>query len=169
LLPDIIKRNLALLICGYNPSRDSCAAGHYFANPRHRFWDTLHSTGFTGDETLISRRDAELLRYGIGLTDLLKNTRHGDEVKVSSADRERLTQLVLDYRPKIIAFLGKRPASEYMRIPQRRLLWGLSSNHVEGTQTVIAVMPDPSPRSRASHQVSTLPIYRGMLRVGRRD
>ena len=143
MLPDIIEPNLTLLICGYNPGPDSCAGGHYFANPRHRFWDTLHWAGCTADKSLISIQDAELLRYGIGLTDLLKNTRHGDKVKVSSADRKRLTQLVADCRPKIIAFLGKRPASEYMSIPQRRIQWGLIGKQIEGAR--IAVMPDPSP------------------------
>jgi double-stranded uracil-DNA glycosylase len=142
-LPDIIKQNLTLLICGYNPGRHSCLAGHYFANQTHRFWKTLQWAGFTDGRILVPSDDTELLSYRIGLTDLLKNTRHGDKVKVSSADRERLTQLVADCRPKIIAFLGKRPASEYMSIPRRRIQWGLTGKQIEGAR--IAVMPDPSP------------------------
>jgi len=145
MLGDIIEPKLALLICGYNPGGDSCVAGHYFANPTHRFWKTLQWAGFAGDRILVPAQDTELLRYGIGLTDLLKDTRHGDPAEVSTADRERLRHLVVDYRPKIIAFLGKRPASEYMSIPRRRIQWGITGKRIEGSRPVIAVMPDPSP------------------------
>ena len=37
-LPDYLKEGLDIVFVGLNPSIYSVTEGHYFANPRNRFW-----------------------------------------------------------------------------------------------------------------------------------
>ena len=139
-LPDIIEHDLPLLVCGLNAGHKSAAAGHYFANPRHRFWKTLHHTGIT--PTLLGNKDyAGLPAYGIGLTDLCKGSMHGDGHKPDEQDRERLRQTIFEFRPRIVAFLGQSPARSFLDAKQ--VPWGLLTDRVG--PSMLAVVPDPSP------------------------
>lgn len=138
-LPDIIKENLRILICGYNPGPQSARSGHYFSNPKHRFWKVLQEFGFT-PSTLKPEEDRELLFYGIGLTDFMKNSVHGDDAKPTDWDRDQLRGLVLRYKPKLLVFLGRMPAIGFLG---KNPGWGISNLTVGETQ--IAMVPDPSP------------------------
>ena len=88
-LPDIVGGNLRILFCGYNAGPQSALTGHYFSNPSHRFWGTLHEVGLT-PRVLRPEEDQRLLDYGIGLTDLMKNSVHGDGTEPTDWDRKAL-------------------------------------------------------------------------------
>ena len=105
-LPDIIDINLRLLICGYNAGPVSARTGHYFSNPKHRVWKTLYEVKLTPG-ILTPEEDGELLQYGIGLTDLMKNSIHGDGTTPTDWDRDLLREKVLRYQPDNLVFLGK--------------------------------------------------------------
>ena len=138
-LPDIIDKDVWLLICGYNAGPISAKARHYFSNPQHRFWRTLYEEGLT-PTLLTPTQDARLLKYGIGLTDLMKQSIHGDGAQPSDSDRSRLESLVLKFEPRILAFLGKRPAVGFLgRDPG----WGKTGHAIKETEIWMA--PDPSP------------------------
>ena len=138
-LPDVVDENVRLLICGYNVGPESARVGHYFANPQHRFWKTLHEVGLM-PRTLRPEEDRELVRYGIGLTDLMKDSVHGDSAQPTDHDRARLRSLVSLYKPEVLVFLGKRPAKGYFgRDPG----WGVTAYTLSGAR--LAVAPDPSP------------------------
>ena len=70
-LPDYLQPGLDIVLVGINPSPFSVAAGHYFANPRNRFWAALNRSGLVGLE-LTPEQDSTLLMHGIGLTDVCK-------------------------------------------------------------------------------------------------
>ena len=72
-VPDVIGPGLDVLFCGINPGRWSGAVGHHFAHPGNRFWKALQASGFT-DERLTPGRQSELLRSGVGITNLVSRT-----------------------------------------------------------------------------------------------
>ena len=128
-LPDLIAPGLAVLFCGINPSLVSAERGHHFARPGNRFWPALHLAGLT-PRRLTADEDAELLRYGLGVTNLAdRPTRAAAEL---SADELRagalaLEDLVARYRPRVLAVLGitawrtafGRPSAVIGRQPER--------------------------------------------------
>jgi double-stranded uracil-DNA glycosylase len=72
-IPDVIGPGLAVLFVGINPGLYSAATGHHFARPGNRFWPALHQAGFTPRQ-LQPDEDGELLRWGLGITNLVERT-----------------------------------------------------------------------------------------------
>ena len=64
---DLLKPNLKLLFCGYNPSLRSGHTGHHYAHPGNRFWRVLFASGIA-DRLYKPEEDALLLDLGIGFT-----------------------------------------------------------------------------------------------------
>jgi double-stranded uracil-DNA glycosylase len=97
-----------VLFCGINPSLTSAARGHHFARPGNRFWPALHLAGLT-PRLLRPEEDEELLRYGLGVTNLVdRPTRTAAELSPEElrAGAAALTALVQRYRPRALAVLG---------------------------------------------------------------
>jgi TDG/mug DNA glycosylase family protein len=69
-IPDILAPDLRVLFCGINPGLRSAEIGHNFARPGNRFWPALHGAGFT-PRRLDPSEDREMLRYGLGITNLV--------------------------------------------------------------------------------------------------
>ena len=107
-IPDVIGPGLRVLFCGINPGLFSGATGHHFARPGNRFWPALHRSGFTPRELRPSEQ-AELLEYGLGVTNLAaRTTARADELT-----REELLEggailraKVEAMRPRWLAVLG---------------------------------------------------------------
>lgn len=110
MLDDILEPDLALVVCGTAVGAESARRGHYYAGPGNSFWHTLHVTGLTA-ELLTSERDRELLRYGIGLTDIAKR-RSGTDDKLTRSDYDvpGFRARIAEYRPGIVCFNGKGAA-----------------------------------------------------------
>ncbi|MCW2699730.1 MAG: mug [Blastococcus sp.] len=99
---------LDVLFCGINPSLTSAARGHHFARPGNRFWPALHLAGLTS-RRLAPEEDAELLRFGLGVTNLVdRPTRTAAELEPDElrAGAVGLARLVASYRPRTLAVLG---------------------------------------------------------------
>ena len=139
ILSDIGRPNLDLLICGYNPGARSAGEGHYFSNKGNRFWWILAETGLT-PKMLEPSLDHTLPCYGIGLTDLLKQSIHGSCTGPTESDRERLRGVISDWNPALVAFLGKNPARGFLK--RRRLPGGCLMENVG--QSELFMVPDPS-------------------------
>jgi TDG/mug DNA glycosylase family protein len=107
-LPDVVAPDLAVLFCGINPSLVSAARGHHFARPGNRFWPALHLAGLT-PRRLTPDEDGELLRYGLGVTNLVdRPTRTAAELTADElrAGAAALADLVGGHRPRVLAVLG---------------------------------------------------------------
>jgi double-stranded uracil-DNA glycosylase len=128
-VPDVIGPGLDVLFCGINPGRWSGAVGHHFAHPGNRFWKALYASGFT-DERLTPDREQELLRFGVGITNVVTRT----TATAAELSREELraggTMLeakVARWRPQAVAFLGmtayrtafRRPGAGIGEQPER--------------------------------------------------
>src|SRR3954471_5264077 len=65
-VPDLIAKNLIVLLAGINPGLYTAAIGRHFGRPGNRFWPALHGGGFT--PRLFSPFEGLLLlnlKYGI--------------------------------------------------------------------------------------------------------
>jgi TDG/mug DNA glycosylase family protein len=86
ILQDILRPGLEAVFVGSAAGKRSAAAGHYYANPRNRFWVRLHGAGLTR-EVLGPDDDTALPDLGLGLTDLNKvDSRNHDRGLVFDVD-----------------------------------------------------------------------------------
>ncbi len=149
-LPDYLRPGLDIVLIGLNPSTRSVRAGHYFANPRNRFWSALSAANFVG-RTVGPEDDASLLAEGIGFTDVVKRPT-GQASGLASADYRRdaprLREKLLRHAPRIACFHGLTgyrayllhgegiKAARNMELGRQELMIGPSR---------VFVLPNPSP------------------------
>jgi TDG/mug DNA glycosylase family protein len=107
-IPEVLAPDLDVVFVGINPGLWSGATGHHFARPGNRFWKTLHGAGFT-DRVLTPADDRELLRYGLGVTNLVARTTATADELTNDEIRDgarRLGDRLGPFRPRIVAVLG---------------------------------------------------------------
>lgn len=115
IIPDLLQPGLRLVFCGSALGAASAQAKAYYAKPGNKFWTTLHAVGLT-PRRLAPADYAELLTFGIGLTDLNK-TQSGNDDALDAAhdDVAGLAAKIETYQPRILAFTAKRPAQVFLR------------------------------------------------------
>lgn len=107
-VPDLLGPGVRVLFCGINPGLWSAAVGHHFARPGNRFWKALHGSGFT-DRLLSPLEEAELVSYGLGITNLVaRATAKAAELSAEElrAGAGLLTAKVRHHRVAWVAFVG---------------------------------------------------------------
>ena len=77
---DLLRPDLNLLFCGYNPSLTSGRSGHHYAHPGNRFWRVLFASGIT-DRLYAPQEDEGLLDLGIGFTNVCPTTYNDHQSK----------------------------------------------------------------------------------------
>ncbi len=141
-VPDVIGPDLDVLFCGINPGRRSGAVGHHFAHPGNRFWKVLYASGFTA-ELLTPDREQELLRVGVGITNVVTRTTataaelSRDELRTGGAVLEAK---VARWRPQAVAFLGMTAYRTAFRRPQA----GIGEQPERLGAARLWVLPNPS-------------------------
>ncbi len=143
ILEDVLKENLRVVFCGTAAGDKSARAGAYYAGPQNGFWEVLFRIRLTRRK-LSPHEYKNLLKYRIGLTDLIKN-RSGtdDKLYFSESDRKHFHAKIARFRPKALAFNGKRAAQEYFR---RKISYGRQSDSIE--ETAVFVLPSTSAAAR---------------------
>ncbi len=104
-LPDFVRPNLRLLICGLNPSVYAAEIGVPFGRPGNRFWPAAQTAGLVERD----RDPLHALERGIGFTDLVKRaTPRASELDPSEyeAGLRRIESLVRACVPRVICFVG---------------------------------------------------------------
>ncbi len=115
-LPDYLAPHLKLLMVGINPGTYSAHTGHYYARPGNLFWWALSNSGLV-PHAMGPENDAELLRYGIGLTDIVKRPTNssGDLRQAEFDNGARLTSKKIEaYRPRVVCFVGLLGATAFV-------------------------------------------------------
>jgi TDG/mug DNA glycosylase family protein len=129
-IPDHIENNLKILFVGFNPSLRSGETGHHYANPNNRFWAILHRAGLT-PEKLQPEQDAELLKYGFGLTNIVERPTK-EAVDISKEEykegKKQLKNKVQRYKPQVVCFVGKGVYQQYSS--NRNVEWGVQPKPV---------------------------------------
>lgn len=98
-----------MIFVGAAPSHSSADIGHYYAGPTNKFWLLLYQAGFTPRQ-LRSQEDAEVLRYGIGLTGIYKHLATSANHLLptpSETLRAELRAKLLANAPRFICYNGK--------------------------------------------------------------
>jgi TDG/mug DNA glycosylase family protein len=153
-VPDVLAPGLDLVFCGTAPSPVSYRERAYYANPGNGFWRTLHKVGVL-PELLAPKRYAEVLRHGIGLTDLNK-TEYGSDHELSplAMDRDALRAKLRRFRPAAVAFTSKNAGALFFGA--RTLLYGRQGKAVVDplddavlSQIAYFVLSSPSGRARS--------------------
>ena len=147
-LPDYLQPGLDIIFVGINPGFHSAEVGHYFATGRNRFWPAFNAAEMTpvplGPET-----DDQVLRYGIGFTDVVKRpTRSMSELKAAEFNEgaEVLLKKMLGFQPRLVCFNGISGYNNFLRYTE-----GVPGKSVPGLQerrighAKVFVLPSTSP------------------------
>lgn len=117
ILPDLLAPGLDIVFCGTAVGAASARRRAYYAGPGNAFWPTLQRVGLTPRQ-LRPEEYEQLLGWGIGLTDLAKEISGNDDILARHHfDCDRLRAVLAKYRPRILAFTGKRAAQQFLGRP----------------------------------------------------
>jgi double-stranded uracil-DNA glycosylase len=142
-LPDVLAHDLDIVFCGTAAGAVSAEKRAYYAGPGNAFWPTLFDVGLT-PVALRPEEYAHVTQWKIGFTDLAKHVFGSDSVLARDHfDIERLRELIVEYRPQILAFTGKRAATEFVGHP---VGYGLLRETAGSTR--LFVLPSPSGAAR---------------------
>jgi len=149
-LPDYLRPGLDIVLIGLNPSTRSVQAGHYFANPRNRFWPAVSASGLVGRE-VGPEDDADMLDWSIGFADLVKRATpqaSGLNAADYRRDAPRLKEKILKVEPLIACFHGLTAYRAYLRyaedIPREGAIdLGRQERSIGASR--VFVLPNPSP------------------------
>jgi TDG/mug DNA glycosylase family protein len=131
-LPDYLQPGLDIVLVGLNPSIPSAQTGHYFANPRNRFWPAFNGAEMT-PEPLTAETDYRVMEFGIGMTDIVKRPTPGvadlktGDFRGGALD---LKERLLPCAPLIVCLHGTMAATSY-------------NKHVENDRTQVVLGPQP--------------------------
>ena len=167
-LRDIVKKNLKILFVGTSPGVRSSKIGHYFAGGSNVFWKLLHESGLT-EERLRTEKDHRLLKHCFGLSDVVKKPmRSTSDIKLSHTlnSTPRMNRLLNDFKPKIVAFVGKKGFQIYNQEYNKKYDYGYQGRHKE---TRIFLLPSSSGQSYADTKYSEkLDWYKALRRYANR-
>ena len=157
-LPDYLAPGLDVVLVGINPSLPSVQTGHYFANPRNRFWRALNASEIVGAE-LSPELDRTLPEYGFGFTDLVKRaSAQASDLKARDFTKgcPLVRKKLLAYQPRIACFHGLTGYRAFLKYGE-----GCNEGAELGPQprmigeTRLFVVPNPSP-ANAQYSVEVL-------------
>jgi len=162
-LPDLLQPDLDVVFVGTAAGLRSARLGHYYAGPGNRFWSTLYLVGITRRE-LAPDDDARLLDLGIGFTDLSKvGCGADDKITKDQLDLQRFERMLRVYRPRAIAFTGKKAASHWLKRLTTRIAYGRQPPSV-GLPEVF-VLSSPSGAARRYWRISSWRALADWLRA----
>ncbi len=143
MLPDVLRPGLRIVFCGTAAGTVSAARGWYYAHPQNKFWRALHASGLT-PRLLAPAEYLELLRYGVGLTDIAKTVSGMDKQLPTAALGEAacaaLRAKIHAVEPTILAFTSLTAGRRYLR---REAGFGEQPERIGETR--LWVLPSPSP------------------------
>jgi len=148
-LPDLVRPNMRVVFVGTNPGEKSARIGHYFAGATNMFWKLLHESNLTG-ERLTTELDRKLVRYGYGLTDVVKRpTRSTTELRRSDGNgsKNRLDGIIEKNEPHIVAFVGKAGYRFYLDENYKKVKYG--SQKFKIGRSSVYLLPSTSGQSYA--------------------
>lgn len=119
--PGTAEKQLKLLIIGHNPSAQSWAKGHYYANPSNRMWPLLAKAGIVPAHFTAADDQQCPSLCGLGFTDIMPGVCETDSSKfpdsaVAACKASLYQRLVAHCKrvggvhsaPRLIAFAGLR-------------------------------------------------------------
>ena len=150
-LPDYLGHGLDIVLIGLNPSAYSVRVGHYFGNPRNRFWPAVSASGLAG-RPVGPDDDAALLADGIGFTDVVKRpTPQASGLRVADYRRDAplAREKLLRYAPSIACFNGLVAYRAYLRYAEDvrdsgAIALGRQPRTIGASRVFVAPSPSPA-------------------------
>jgi double-stranded uracil-DNA glycosylase len=145
MLPDYLAPGLAAVFVGSSVATASASRGHYYSGPGNKFWRLIWDAGLTGEGLLVPEEDAAILRYGLGLTDLVKGRAASSDslLRASDYDVPGFLSKVHKFRPFVVAFNGKEAARRvFQAMNKAEPALGLSS--IQLIESRVFVLPSSS-------------------------
>jgi len=159
-LEDLLAPGLRLVVCGSAAGAASARAGAYYAGPQNAFWRTMLDIGLTPRQ-LAPAEFRELTRFGIGLTDIVKDQSGSDRsLRPAAGDAELLRARISAAQPLVLCFNGKRAAQQFFSCD--RVAYGRARETIGVTRLFVA--PSTSAAARAFWDVS---LWHQLARVVR--
>ena len=162
-LPDYLKPGLDVVLVGLNPGLYSVRVGHYFAQPRNRFWPAVTEAGLF-DPPLTAATDYLAPNQGIGFTDVVKRPSRGSS-DLRAADFRKwapvLRQKLIQYGPSIVCFHGVTAYRNYLRYAENdgsAAQLGKQETMIGGSR--VFVVPNPSPANAVYSMDDLVTWYR---------
>lgn len=111
---DLLGDDVNLLFVGINPGLWTAATNTHFCHPSNRFYPALFEAGLIGfrlepDTGMTDTQRTEFVDAGMGITNLVNRaTARASELSASElrTGRERLTDLIVTVRPRVVAVAG---------------------------------------------------------------
>jgi len=161
MLNDILAPGLKLVVCGTAAGEVSASRGEYYAGPGNKFWSVLFDVGLT-PRRLESYEFKELLAFGIGLTDVVKDQSGSDaSIDFGLSDPGSFRDKIQQFSPAVLAFNGKKAAQVFLG--RHRVVYGLQSERVGETRLFVA----PS-TSRAANGYWNAEIWSELAKLTRK-
>jgi len=115
-LPDYLQDGLDVVFVGTSVGEESANREHYYSDPHNKFWDLVNQTELVSD-MVGAENDHLVLDEKCGLTDLVKKRVSSSDSNLEAADFdvEGFTRKIEMYKPKVVAFNGKRAYNEVFR------------------------------------------------------
>ncbi len=167
-LPDYLAHGLDIVFVGINPSIPSAQQGHYYANPRNRFWRAFNLAGLA-PEPLGPATDHRVLEFGIGFTDIVKRPSAGVADLTAQDFRQGaavLQQKLAKHQPRVVCFQGVMVYERFLRYAEglnEKASLGLQSRERGGSRHFVA--PNPSPANAAVSLEALADWYRRLKRL----
>ena len=162
---DLLKPDLRLVFCGYNPSLRSGHSGRHYAHPVNRFWRVLFAAGIT-DRLYAPEEDARLLDLGIGFTNLCSRpTRRAEDLTRQEirAGAEELRAKLERYEPRAVAYTGIG-VYKWFRATSKASWGAQESPAVPGVTDVVVPSPSGLNRMRFEELVEHYRVLAPFLR-----
>ncbi|WP_444933564.1 mismatch-specific DNA-glycosylase [Microbulbifer sp. JTAC008] len=136
MLPDLLEKNLNIVICGTAAGTRSAKAGQYYAGQGNQLWKVLYSTGLT-NILLCPDQFNKLLEYQIGLTDLVKSQSGMDQkINFGEVDLANFKSKINHFNPKLLCFNGKKAAKFFFN--RKKIEYGIQSTKLGTTTCFVA-------------------------------
>ncbi|MFN8444794.1 MAG: mismatch-specific DNA-glycosylase [Caldilineaceae bacterium] len=135
MLTDLLRPGLMLVVCGTAAGTTSGKTGHYYAKPSNKFWRTLFQVGLTSHQ-LQPAEYALLLKFGIGLTDIVKGQSGMDkQINFAVANHDEFRSKIIEYSPTVLCFNGKKAGELCL---QRKVDFGFQAEMIGTTKLFVA-------------------------------
>ena len=136
MLLDLLEKDLKLVICGTAAGTTSAEKNEYYAGRGNKIWKTLYEIGLT-DVELSSSQYKSLLKFNIGLTDIVKGQSGMDKaIDFKKATTIEFKEKILNLRPGVICFNGKKAAQVFYA--KHDLTYGLQPEPIGESKVFIA-------------------------------
>jgi TDG/mug DNA glycosylase family protein len=143
---DVLVFGLDIIFCGTAAGNKSASMRLPYAGPGNKFWATIYEIGLT-PQRLSPSDYRRLADFGLGMTDIAKGASGADfTLSKSDFDVPMLKEKLAHYRPRILAFNGKKAASIFYKVATRQLSYG-SQSTVIGAM-IAWILPSTSAAAR---------------------